>query len=140
MPSVNIDFEEGETCESLGRDGFIETTGVCVTWLFLANKIMLEPIDSGKEATGNCCVEITLDALKKIAKLLEKEEELKKQCSEYVEIGGTIKIKGKTYECIAADTCDNCSFDDTPNICEFMACSSTERSDSTAVIFKQVEK
>ena len=139
MPSVNIYFKEEETCASLGRDGFIETTGVCATWSWLDNDIMLEPIDSGKEATGNCCVRMPINALQKIVKELEKDEELKKQDAEYVEIGDTIKIKGKTYECTAKGTCDDCDFICMPDICDFMRCDDIEREDATAVIFKQVK-
>lgn len=84
MSFVNIYFKEEETCASLGIDGFIETTGVCATWSFLDNDIMLEPIDSSKEVTGDCCVRMPINALKKIVKLIEKEEELKEQCEAYI--------------------------------------------------------
>lgn len=139
MPSRNIYFKDGETCESLGKYGFIETTGVCASWSPLDNDIMLEPIDSNKEATGDCCVRMTITALKRIVELIEKDKELK-ECTEYIEIGDTIKIRRTTYECIAGRTCEGCSFDDMPYICDFMCCGDDEREDATSVIFKQVEE
>ncbi len=140
MPSVNIYFKEGETCGSLGKYGFIETTGVYASWSLLDNKIMLVPIASDGEATGDCCVKMTVDALKEIVRLIEKDEEIKNQRTEYVEIGDTIKIEVKTYKCIAKRLCDDCSFKGMTDICLAMACIAGERPDHTGVIFKQVEE